>query len=437
MKKHPIGQYMVIGLAAAFFLVLSVGTALKPDIAFSPNENRMLEERPEATARSVLSGEFSEDSETYLTDQIVGREMWVELKGQVERTLGVTDMNGVYLCRDGRLVERVTEADFPRARYEKNLEEVVKLREILTAQKGGSGIPVRLLLAPTAASIYADDLPPHALTFDEEAAYREAQERLGADLVDVRPILRVATTAGETYFHTDHHWTGYGAYAGSLAYLHVRDGGDGSPAAVAAQAGSMLTGTAQTAATQAGTGQTAAAQTGTGAYEEAGEAQALHAAYLENGPEVLSDEFYGTLYSKVLLPVQPDTIETPRAARQATYSVKMEDETYDSLYFTEKLAEKDKYAVYFGGNYARVDIELADSSVRGEGERLLLIKDSYANSFVPFLIPGPFSRITMIDTRYYRENIAELAADYDEVLVLYSVNNFAAEALHLTQAVLQ
>ena len=43
-----------------------------------------------------------------------------------------------------------------------------------------------------------------------------------------------------------------------------------------------------------------------------------------------------------------------------------------------------------------------------------------------------YDEITMIDTRYYRGNVTELAQDYNEVLVLYGIDNFAGEKMNLS-----
>jgi hypothetical protein len=135
-------------------------------------------------------------------------------------------------------------------------------------------------------------------------------------------------------------------------------------------------------------------------------------------------------------------------------TVKINGENYDSIYFMDKLEQKDKYEVFFGGNYDRVDIisddylknkssDGSDTSADklpgtyGGKEKLLIVKDSYANSFVPFILDA-FDVITMIDTRYFRDSVKDLILDegYDEVLVLYSINNFAAEKLNLTEKAL-
>ena len=87
-----------------------------------------------------------------------------------------------------------------------------------------------------------------------------------------------------------------------------------------------------------------------------------------------------------------------------------------SLYDSSKLNSRDKYAVYLGGNFSVVDIRTVSESNR----RLLLIKDSYANSFVPFLTPY-FREIVMVDPRYYSGTIGDIMDTYEitDTLFLY------------------
>ena len=74
--------------------------------------------------------------------------------------------------------------------------------------------------------------------------------------------------------------------------------------------------------------------------------------YEDMDPQVLTSEFKGTLYSKVLLETLGiDAIETPKIGMTADYQVEIEGREYDTLYFDSYLEKKDKYGVYFGGNY--------------------------------------------------------------------------------------
>ena len=62
------------------------------------------------------------------------------------------------------------------------------------------------------------------------------------------------------------------------------------------------------------------------------------------------------------------------------------------------------------------------------GRSLLLVKDSYANSFLPYLI-GEYDRITVVDRRFYAEPVLWLLRDggYTDALVLYNLKSFASD----------
>lgn len=390
--SHSRLRSLILIIASAIFLlVLCVGTLFSEDISFSENENRYLQAAPKLTLANVMSGRFESQAEDYLNDQIIGRELWVKGMASISAGLGIGDVNGVYLCKDGRVVKRITETDFDWTLYRKNLKQVDFLKE--KCEKDGKEL--YMMPVPTAAYVYKEYMPRDAMCFDEEQAFAEAEAALGSGLIDLRTTMRAAVSDGSAeklsadggvYFRTDHHWSGYGAYLGYRGFSEAC-GHD------------MQVG--------------------------------VIPSYEETEPLVLSDDFYGTLYSKVLLSgLKKDSVETPKAALEAKYEVKLNGESYSSLYFNEYLAKKDKYAVFFGGNYDKVDIETEEGREKGS---LLILKDSFANSFVPYIL-GDYEKITMIDSRYYRGNIEELAAEYDRILVLYGIDNFAGEKLRLDSA---
>lgn len=424
-SKNRMRSLILIITSSVFLAVLCVGTIVTPEVSFSENENRYLQEKPKLSADAVLSGRFETQAENYLNDQIIGRNFWVKTMAAVESAVGIHDINGVYLSKDKtRAVKRITESEFDWERYDKNLRQVRNLKESCEKE----GIAVRAMLVPTAAYIYEDALPKNAMTFDEDKAFDDAEDMLGDSLIDLRGLLGAAEAQGGAslggvssitaaaldmksaglgadqgvFFRTDHHWSGYGAYLGYVGFLKAH-------------------------------GSTDAAKE---KYEASSSLRTEIPSYEDLGMTVLSDEFYGTLYSKVLLDsLQADAVETPAAALDADCKVTIEGKTYDSVYFKEFLDKKDKYAVYFGGNYDKVDVEMKDTEAGKKGS-ILIIKDSFANSFVPFLM-NDYSKISMIDTRYYRGDVEKLAGEYDEVLVLYGIDNFASEKISLTNALLR
>ena len=103
----------------------------------------------------------------------------------------------------------------------------------------------------------------------------------------------------------------------------------------------------------------------------------------------------------------------------------MEVKTYNSLYMREFLSVKDKYSSFTGSNQPLIKIKTGCT----DGPRLLVIKDSYAHSFVPFLAYN-YSEITMIDMRYIQTSYKSIVnpEDFDQVLILYNVSGFITDA---------
>ncbi|MBQ5783099.1 MAG: hypothetical protein IIV99_06935, partial [Oscillospiraceae bacterium] len=85
------------------------------------------------------------------------------------------------------------------------------------------------------------------------------------------------------------------------------------------------------------------------------------------------------------------------------------------IYEYEKLETRDKYAMFLRGNNNL-------STIKGSGKgKILVIKDSYANCFVPFLT-NDFEQVDVIDLRFYKSSVKQLIAEqeYEQVLILYN-----------------
>ncbi|UQT50671.1 DHHW family protein [Flavonifractor plautii] len=118
----------------------------------------------------------------------------------------------------------------------------------------------------------------------------------------------------------------------------------------------------------------------------------LHPVPLNDYTEtVRSTEFYGTVFSSSGVRwVRPDTISTYVPDDGITVA----SHTYDNkgnpveeprqLYDTSFLSVKDKYSMFLGGNQPLGVVKNANNP---DGPRLLIIRDSYADSLVPFLTP--------------------------------------------------
>ena len=89
--------------------------------------------------------------------------------------------------------------------------------------------------------------------------------------------------------------------------------------------------------------------------------------------------------------------------------------TVSPIYDYSKLEVRDKYAMFLQGNNGF-------STIKGDGEgKILVIKDSYANCFVPFLTDD-FEQVDVIDLRFHSSSVRKLMLEneYDHVLVMYN-----------------
>ena len=249
MKTKDVLPLAVI---AAILLALSVGSLLLPDRAFSPNENRVLQQAPRLTGERVLSGRFSEEAEKYGSDQIALRDTWMGAASTLQRLAGKQDIGGVYLGADGYYFARLTEDAFDQTNYEKNLASVAAFFD------AHPEADCRALLAPSPAAVLPELLPADAPMYDAALRHDQLAAAVGKErTVDVREALGALP---EPYYRTDHHWT------------------------------------------------TAGAQAAYGAWCEA-----TGRAVRERGLRAVTDTFRGTLYSKVLLPDSAyDTIYLPQ-----------------------------------------------------------------------------------------------------------------------------
>ena len=130
---------------------------------------------------------------------------------------------------------------------------------------------------------------------------------------------------------------------------------------------------------------------------------------------------YETDYNEPIYIYAPDDLKT---APQVVVNNVNEKKKTATLYDTSKLKEKDKYALFLGGNYPVLDIRTTADTT----DRLLLVKDSYANSVIPFLT-AYYREIIVVDPRYYYDDIREVMKKnkITSVLFLYNGNTFVQD----------
>lgn len=387
VKKERTGAEGRLALAYAGLVIgsLALGGLLLlvlPQSDYSPLENRYLTKRPAVTVDGIMSGEVQDALTEAASDQFPLRDGWMKLATTSQYLLYHREVNGVYIGQDGALFNKVVDSDLSGKNYRSNLGYVTAMAEQTDAD-------VSVMLIPSPATLQKEKLPRRGVTYDS-APYEMTGETLceadSVRFVQVREEMERRLHEGKKlYFNTDHHWTTDGAYIGAAVYLSTQD------KSIAPRE--------------------------------------------DFDVQTASDAFYGTIYSKIagLSLIRPEELALPRALPEVV--IETDGPPADALaangektmpalngiYDESKLSQKDKYAVYFGGNYGRLTIK--NPAAAGKGT-LLLVKDSYANSMVPYLLDH-YEQITMIDLRYYNESVPALTAQgYDEILVCYEMSNF-------------
>lgn len=363
VQEKLVGIIFILTLF--LFLIINI---IVPNKEKSVQENRMLVTKPKFRLSSLISGDYDEKFEAYMDDQFVGRDMWRKLKVAVDRIGGSRLENGVYIGTNGQLLEQIEVAD------ENHL--AANIKAIKSFSESQSKIPVRMMLVPDAANVLNHSLPALAKPEDQTQMFSMVRKDLGdsVEWIDVSTELNKHKTE-KIYYKTDHHWTTLGAfYAFQAAAPSLGIDGD------------------------------------------------LSGKYVSY---TVSDSFNGMLASKsgvnfgekeqidIYVPTEEDTdliVDYVDEGKRST-----------SLYDSSKLKEKDQYTVFLGGNSSLLDIRTVSTSTK----RLLLVKDSFANSFIPFLTPY-YREIVVVDPRYYSGTINDLMDSYriSEVLFLYSGNTF-------------
>ena len=99
---------LTVGLICAVLFVLGIADLCNSDRVYSETENRVLASRPTFSWESLLSGEYGDDYEEYMSDQFVGRDKWVGIKTLADILFQKKEINGVYLGADRYLIRKNT-----------------------------------------------------------------------------------------------------------------------------------------------------------------------------------------------------------------------------------------------------------------------------------------------------------------------------------------
>jgi len=340
--------------------VFSIWFLLKKPILFSENENRYLTMFPKISLKSLAEGKLTSKIEEYINDQFPLRDFLVGIKTNVEILLGKTKINDIYIGKDNYLI--------PTFNKNNNFQKII---DTLNTFENRISVPVDLIIAPNSIEIYSEKLPINDEKNNGIKEIEKIYNSYDGNVINVHEILLKNKLEYDLYYRTDHHWTTYGAYYAYNEYIR-----------------------------------------------QIGKDKKLLSNYNIN---LISSDFYGTSYSKAnyySLPADDIYLFEDNFNYKVNYVV--ENKIENSPYNTNYLNKKDKYSVFLDNNHALIEIDNLDNS---NGENLLLVKNSYGNSFAPF-IAADFDTVSVIDLRYYKTDVSAYVQENNitRVLILYDIN---------------
>lgn len=398
-----------------FFMIIfsiSVLNMLSPkNKDVSAVENRALAKKPEISLDTILSGKFSVDFENYFADHFLNREnlvasskflsslkgikraqevALVDFKGQnaggdtADNNKDNTNTKGNLLMLNDKVME-IYKFNQDKSKLYADMVNTV-------SDKMGSEVKVYSLLAPI------------QIEFLKEKKYKELSDSQIDSISYVKGNLSDKVTAVDAYhpiqehideyvyFRTDHHWTALGAYYGYTGFA---------------------------------------------------KAAGLTPVPLNNYTKGEAPGFLGhisTVNPSDTVNNNPDNVIFYNPPVKSSLEVFFYDkETGDKKSYTGAVISKtyidkpQKYGVFLGGDFPLGIIKTNSKS----DKKIMVIKDSYGNAFIPFLLPH-YSEIYVIDPRHYKESLTSLVKDnhIDEVLILNYIlttnfENYMSSVLNL------
>ena len=303
---------------------LTVFAWFVPNKTMSIAERRPLQQLPEISAKTLLSGDFMKKFEGYTLDQFPARNTFRTLKSLFSYyVLQQKDNNGIYI-EDG---------------YAAKLEYPLNAPSVSNALKKFQFI-YEQYLAGTDSKIYMTVIPDKGYYLAAAGYPAMDYEKLFATVADGMPWATQVDITEDLdishYYRTDTHWR------------------QEKLLSVARRISLAMDATPPSAE--------------------------------DFSTAVATQQFYGVYYGQAALPMQGETIsilESPTLKACRVYN--HETQEYGSIYDLAKLGGNDPYEVYLSGAQAMLTIENPNATTQRE---LIIFRDSFGSSLAPLLVQG-------------------------------------------------
>ena len=404
-------------LSIAVFLIIlgffGIVSFTDVDPTISESENRKLAEKPEFSVSALMAGTYTEDFENYYSDTFPLREMFMSLNSKISSVF--TQFSGKeenviinYEKHDSDFIgegvdvginkedktdkeEKETEKDFHAADDDASFKgsilvsknrgmEVFSGSDTMTtsyaklvsavANAMPDNVKFYSMVVPTAIEFYGT----RAFTkgdYSQKKAIQQAYKKMDSAVTTIDVYSRLANSADEyIYFRTDHHWTARGAYQAYLEFCDV---------------------TKQTPVT------------------------------IDKRETGKIEGFVGSLYkasNSDILKNNPDYVEYFKPTVETDgliYADSRMEGGYPFYVVSRKVNSTNKYLAFIGGDQPLEKIVTSNKN----GKKILVIKESYGNAFVPFICDN-YEEVYVIDPRQTEFNLPEFvkAQGIGEVLMI-------------------
>lgn len=350
----------------AFSAVIAVGTCLSRGKNFSVDENRELTKFPKASLSSLYDGSFQEQLGESVSDHFAFRSKWLGFGSKLRPRLGESIVNGVYISE-----ERLLDCGMSQR------EPDPSAAERINAFAGDYDGTVYIAAIPTSSGVYGDVLPYHLTEYPEDQQITGFYDSLGSNIrkIDAYNILKMLKD-NYIYYRNDTKWTSYGAYC---VYRTV--------------------------------------------IQKLGFVPTTYDKYTIRH---VTDDFRGNLYHRTLsAETRADLLDIYEYSDGVQIVSCMAADKNgpvkeSSLYDMDMLQTSDMYRMYLGEDVPVLEIETSLNNQR----RLLVVKDSYADCFIPFLTQH-FSRITVVSPEHMDGVLSDYVdpRDYEQTLILFGIEN--------------
>lgn len=369
---------ITIGVFILMLVLCAVALALPADEQSVLNENRIPAQMPEMSLQNVFFGTFCEDFETYLSDNVGLRGRFIDFSNKISNLKGLKSF--------GYISNATSDLGTGAAETDKGLLVTNgKIMEVFKAKPGSAEKYVDMVnhyaaKLPEDVKLYCMIIPTQIEFEDEKfSSLADSQketidsiyEGIADDVICVDAYSALQKHRDEyIYFRTDHHWTTLGAYY---------------------------------------------------AYKEFAADAGVAAPDISSFEENKADGFLGYLYNQAQateLKDKPDTIYYYTKGENLSFDAKAWEEgkvvDYSGKLFNIPTSGAEvKYSLFMGGDHSLLDIKTETQNKR----TLLVLKDSYANAFMPWLVHS-FQRVVAVDPRSFGGDIGEIIEEYDVTDVL-------------------